>query len=97
MIAGLDTTALVGSYTETLPNAGALKGDDARLHEQTDKFEALILKQMLDIAMKSGDTLFPKATGSKIYESMYHDTLSKELSGGFGYSELLFQFLTKNP
>lgn len=97
MLPRLDSMAMVGSYTETIPSEGALKGDDARLHEQTDKFEALILKQMLDIAMKSGDTLFPKATGSKIYESMYHETLSKELSGGFGYSELLFQFLTKTP
>jgi hypothetical protein len=26
---------------------------------------------------------------------MYHDTLSKELSGSFGYSELLYNFLTK--
>jgi len=67
-----------------------------KLKEQTDSFESLIIKQMLDISMKDGEnSLFGKSTGSHIYQSMYHDTLSKELTGGFGYSELLYNFLTK--
>lgn len=67
--------------------------DDSRLREQTDAFEALILKQMLDISLKMDDTLYPKAPGHDIYESMYRDTLSESLSGGFGFSDLLFDYL----
>ncbi len=68
----------------------------AKLKEQTDSFESLILKQMLDISMKDEEnSLFGKSTGSHIYQSMYHDTLSKELAGSFGYSELLYNFLMK--
>jgi peptidoglycan hydrolase FlgJ len=66
-----------------------------KLKEQTDNFEALIVKQMLDLTMNDEASLFPKATGSKIYQGMYNDELSKSLSGGFGYSELLFDHLTK--
>ena len=70
--------------------------NSAKLKEQTDSFESLIIKQMLDISMKDGEnSLFGKSTGSHIYQSMYHDTLSKELTGGFGYSELLYNFLMK--
>ncbi|MCV6608189.1 MAG: rod-binding protein [Campylobacterales bacterium] len=68
-----------------------------KLKTQTDQFESLVLKLMLDISMKeSENSLFGKTTGSDIYSSMYHDAMSKELAGGFGYSELLFNFLKKN-
>ena len=48
---------------------------------------------MLENAIKNEETLYPKQAGSDIYHSMYIDQLSQELSGGFGYSELLFNFL----
>ncbi len=67
--------------------------NDVKLKEQTDSFESLILKQMLDMTIPKENSLFGKATGSHIYQSMYNDTLSKELTGGFGYSELLYNFL----
>ncbi|EJB99639.1 hypothetical protein [Helicobacter pylori] len=67
--------------------------NDKLLKEQTDSFEALLLKFMLDTAMKMDNPLYPKAPGDEIYASMYKDTLSKELSGNFGYSEMLFNFL----
>ncbi len=67
--------------------------NDKLLKEQTDSFEALLLKFMLDSAMKMDNPLYPKAPGDEIYASMYKDTLSKELSGNFGYSEMLFNFL----
>jgi Rod binding domain-containing protein len=50
---------------------------------------------MLDIAMSESDAFFPKGAGSKIYKSMYNDTISKNISGGFGYSKLLFNFLVE--
>ena len=67
--------------------------DDSLLREQTDAFEALIVKNMLDIALKTDDTLLPKAPGHDIYHSMYKETLSQSLSGSFGFSELLFNYL----
>ncbi|GHV06531.1 hypothetical protein AGMMS50229_11500 [Campylobacterota bacterium] len=68
---------------------------DEGLRAQTDNFEALILKQMLDIAMPSEDPLFGKSAGSDIYQSLYHEELANALSGGFGYSELLYEFLKR--
>ena len=67
--------------------------DDTRLREQTDAFEALIIKNMLDTALKMDDSLYPKAPGHDIYESMYRGTLSESLSGSFGFSDLLFDYL----
>jgi Rod binding domain-containing protein len=70
--------------------------DDIALKEYTDQFEAIMVKQLLDVSMKSNDVLFPKAVGSDIYKSMYQDTMSKELSGSFGFSEMLFKYLKEN-
>ncbi len=67
--------------------------DDKKLKEQTDNFEAFMIKKVLDISLKRENTLFGKDPGDKIYNSMYNDTMSKALSGGLGYSELLFNFL----
>jgi Rod binding domain-containing protein len=67
--------------------------DDAKLKAQTDKFEAFFVKKVLDISLKSKNKLFPKDAGDKIYQSMYNDTMSQALSGKFGFSELLFNFL----
>ena len=71
-----------------------IKNDnDAKLKEQTDKFEAFFIKKVLDISIKSDHSLFPKGAGDEIYRSMYNDALSDKLSGRFGFSELLFNFL----
>ncbi|PAF47163.1 hypothetical protein BKH46_05095 [Helicobacter sp. 12S02634-8] len=67
--------------------------DDKVLKEQTDAFEALLLKFLLDTSLKLDDPLYPKQAGAEIYQSLYKDQLSKELSGSFGYSQLLFDFL----
>lgn len=67
--------------------------DDARLKEQTDAFEALILKFMLDSALKLDNPLLPKAAGSDIYNTMYKESIADAVSGNFGYSELLFSYL----
>jgi len=71
------------------------KGSDAALKEQTDKFEAYFVKQILDISLNSDEenSLFPKDAGDKIYKSMYNDTMSTALSGNLGLSEMLFSYL----
>lgn len=81
--------------TPPLPEISPNEHHEA-LREKTDEFEAVLLKVLLDTAMPAQeDPLFPKQAGHDIYRSMYHDTLSKELSGGFGFSDLLFSFLTR--
>ena len=66
---------------------------DARLKEQTDKFEAFFIKKVLDISLKNDNKLFEKDAGDKIYNSMYNDAMSDSLTGKFGFSEMLFNFL----
>ncbi|HIP02587.1 MAG TPA: rod-binding protein [Campylobacterales bacterium] len=75
------------------PKKITLTDDDKKLKEQTDNFEAFMIKSILDISLKRENPLFGKDAGDKIYNSMYNDTMSKALSGGMGYSELLFNFL----
>jgi Rod binding domain-containing protein len=70
--------------------------DKKRLREQTDGFESLMVKQYLEKALESEDSLYPKQAGSDIYKSMFVDEVSKKLVGSFGYSDLLFENLSKN-
>ncbi len=71
-----------------------IKSDnDTKLREQTDKFEAFFIKKVLDISIKTDNALFPKGAGDEIYRSMYNDAMSDKLSGRFGFSELLFNYL----
>jgi len=64
-----------------------------KLKKVCDEFESEILKFYLKEALDSKNTLFPKSPGEDIYKSMYQETLSQNLSGNFGYSELLYNFL----
>ncbi len=83
----------INKYQQPLPTPDSKKRD--KLKEQTDAFEAIILKMVLDKAISAEDPLLPKDPGRKIYRSMQNEQLSKELSGSFGYSELLYNFLTE--
>jgi Rod binding domain-containing protein len=93
-MASIDTTVAVMN-AQAKPRIDA-NASDVALREQTDAFEAVLLKQMLDITMKGDTSLFPKSPGSDIYKSMYTDTMSKNLAGGFGFSEMLFNYLKEN-
>ena len=79
-------------------NAGIPKIDNGldkvALKEQTDSFEAIILKQLLDTSMKDENTLFGKDPGDKIYNSMYRDEISKVGAGNMGISQMLFDYLS---
>jgi Rod binding domain-containing protein len=70
---------------------------DAELREQTDAFESIILKMLMDNAMKDEKNLFSEQNdpGDKIYKSMYRDELAKKSAGSFGFSEMLFDFLSR--
>ncbi|WP_456401798.1 Rod binding protein [Hydrogenimonas sp.] len=83
----------INEYQRPLPAVGT-GGDDAKLKEQTDAFEAIIVKMLLDEAIRAEDPLLPKDPAREIYRSMQNDQMSRELTGAFGYSELLYRFLT---
>jgi Rod binding domain-containing protein len=89
-----NTAALSIATTPNVPKK--LSSDDVKLKEQTDAFEAFFVKQVFDISLKSENKLFGKDPGDKIYQSMFNDTMSKSLTGGFGFSELLFNYLKEN-
>ena len=71
--------------------------DDKALKKQTDAFEAVIVKMLMDNAMKDEKNLFSSQNdpGDKIYKSMYRDELSKASAGSFGFSQMLYNYLSK--
>ncbi len=66
---------------------------DAALREQTDAFEAFLIKSILDVSLTNKVSLFGEDASDEIYRSMYNDAMSRALSGGLGFSELLFNYL----
>ena len=64
-----------------------------KLKQSCNDFESEILNFFLKNALNSKNKLFPESPGEKIYKSMYQEELSKDLSGSFGYSKLLFDYL----
>lgn len=73
------------------------KAEDAELRAQTDAFESVIVKMLLDESSKDEKNLFSQQNdpGDKIYKSMYRDELSKASSGSFGFSQMLYDFLSQ--
>lgn len=83
-------------YQKSLPTIRTKDGDKA-LREKTDQFEAIIIKMMLDEAMKDEKNVFTSANdpGDKIFKSMYREELSNASAGGFGFSQMLFENLSQ--
>ena len=95
MGAGLDK-ALIASNNQAIPSVDKHE-NDAALREKTDQFEAIIVKMMLDNAMKDEKNIFSSENdpGDRIYKSMYRDELSRASAGGFGFSQMLFEHLSE--
>ena len=85
----------VNQYQTSVPTISLANIDKEKLRKQTDAFESIILKMLLDKALDTKDSLLPEEPGRKIYKSMQNDEISQQLSGGFGYSELLFSYLAE--
>ena len=85
------------SQQSNIPKIDA-KAEDKELRAQTDAFEAVILKMLMDNAAKNDKDMFSsqKDPGDKIYKSMYRDELSKASAGGFGFSQMLYDYLSRN-
>ena len=90
----LNTTML--SQQHVVPKIDP-KAEDADLRKQTDAFEAIIVKMIMDNAAKDEKNLFSAQNdpGDKIYKSMYRDELSKASAGGFGFSSMLYDYLSQ--
>ena len=73
------------------------KAQNAELKKQTDAFESIILKMLMDNAMQDEKNIFSEANdpGDKIYKSMYREELAKVSAGGFGFSQMLYDFLSQ--
>ena len=95
MYAGLDVS-LITSNSQQIPTI-AQKEDKAALREKTDQFEAIIVKMMLDNALKDEKNIFTNKNdpGDRIYKSMFRDELSRAGAGSFGFSQLLFEYLSE--
>ena len=89
----IDPSASLGAYQASKTPMIDKNSSDEKLREQTDAFEAILLKFMLDTSLNLDSPLYPKQPGADIYQSMYKDTLANHLSGGFGYSQMLFDWL----
>lgn len=95
MYVGMDK-AMLAAANPAVPNITE-KENEAAIREKTDQFEALIVKMLLDNAMKDEKNIFSdgKDPGDRIYKSMYRDELAKASAGGFGFSQMLFEYLTQ--
>ena len=84
------------SQQHTIPKIDE-KAENAELRKQTDAFEAVIVKMIMDNAAKDEKNLFSQQNdpGDKIYKSMYRDELSQASSGGFGFSQMLYDYLSE--
>lgn len=92
----LNMQATYMSQQHTIPKIDP-KAEDAELRAQTDAFESVILKMLMDNAMKDEKNLFSEQNdpGDKIYKSMYRDELSKASAGSFGFSQMLYDYLSE--
>lgn len=97
---GSNTAALNASMVASQQNIPKIEknSEEAQIREQTDAFESVILKMLMDNAMKNQEDLFSdqKDPGDKIYKSMYREELAKASAGGFGFSQMLFDYLSEN-
>ncbi|MBR2494151.1 Rod binding protein [Helicobacter sp.] len=89
----IDTSNTLATYQASKTPSISKNSNDEKLREQTDAFEAILLKFMLDTSLNLENAIYPKQPGGEIYHGMYKDTLAQHLSGGFGYSQALFDWL----
>jgi Rod binding domain-containing protein len=93
---GLNVDSKLLMQNSSVPKIDA-NADDKALREQTDAFESIIVKMLLDNAMKDEKNLFSDQNdpGDKIYKSMYRDELAKASAGSFGFSQMLYDYLSQ--
>jgi Rod binding domain-containing protein len=95
-VGGMDAQVALVQQSQSVPKIDK-NVDDKALREQTDAFESVIVKMLLDNSMKDDNDIFSsqKDPGDKIYKSMYREELSKASAGSFGFSEMLYDYLSE--
>lgn len=68
---------------------------DEGLKKVCDDFESFFTQQLLEISLKS-TKVAGEGTGSDIIKGMYTEAVSKNSSGTFGISDMLYNFLSEN-
>jgi len=91
----ISKTLMAAQYNNT-PKIDT-KVTDKELKKQTDAFESVILKMMMDNAMKDEKNIFSQQNdpGDDIYRSMYREELANASAGGFGFSQMLYDYLSQ--
>ncbi len=94
-VLSIDTQVQGLTQQQSIPKIDS-KAEDAQLRAQTDAFESIILKMLMDNAAKNEKNLFSSQNdpGDKIYKSMYREELSKASAGSFGFSQMLYDYLS---
>ena len=95
-INSMDAKVQMASQQNNIPKIDK-NVEDKALREQTDAFESVMIKMLMDNAMENEENLFSEQNdpGEKIYKSMYRDELSKVSAGSFGFSQMLYDFLSR--
>ncbi len=88
--------AQMATQSSNVPKIDA-QAEDKELKKQTDAFESVLIKMLMDNAMKDEKNIFSSQNdpGDKIYKSMYRDELSKASAGSFGFSQMLYDYLSR--
>ena len=83
-------------YDISLINFEKFPVQNLKLKEQTDAFESVMIKILLDNSMQNSMSIFSKKDDSadRIYNSMYREELARVSAGGFGFSQILYEYLS---
>jgi Rod binding domain-containing protein len=68
---------------------------DENLQKVCDEFESFFTQQFLDVSLKESK-IAGEGTGSDIIKGLYTEALSRNSSGTFGISDMLYKFLSEN-
>jgi flagellar protein FlgJ len=94
-IANLNNARL-SNKLNTYENLNVKKNmEDKELRRVSDEFESFFLQQMMDVSLKNTNVA-GEGVGSDIVKGMYTEAMSKNSAGGFGISDMLYQFLSEN-
>lgn len=94
-----DVQTLPYASANTAADSTGLAAAKARLHEATDDFEAILVRQLLS-SMRSTLTdggMFGDGLAGDVYSSFMDDAIAEKVteSGGLGLSDILYNRLVK--
>ena len=91
----------IGSYQPYLPNRDLPRIDkSSKLYKVSQDFEAIFIKQMLNVMRKSVSKtgLMDGGMAEEIFEDMLYDEYAEKMaqSGSFGIADMIFRQLNVN-